>query len=260
MSSSLELAPDECNPYADQLTDPILFYKVNDKKPRVSSVSLTIDKAFANTQRWFMTLLVSSQALPPGVTFRLTPRADLAYLQTLHYVSTYPGMSLDRFLMYHNESLREIIVSYNKDFAGVSLDPVLKVVIITLNGNLINFHKLFSDSIPVDKLAPVSAACAVCDKFKKPYEETRSENTSKAKRITSLEKQIARLETRLSANDGGYRPNSNRGGSNRGGFNRGGGCDYDHDHDRDRDRDQDRDRDTKSRKRVDPSSTDTKNP
>ncbi len=76
-----------------------------------------------------MTILVAVQALLPRVTFRLSPQAALAYLQTLHYVSTYQGMTLDRFLMYRNESLREIIQAYNKNDAGGSLDPVLKVVI-----------------------------------------------------------------------------------------------------------------------------------
>lgn len=52
-------------------------------------VPTTIDKAFANTQRWFMIILVASQALLPGATFQLSPRAALAYLQTLHYVDTY---------------------------------------------------------------------------------------------------------------------------------------------------------------------------
>ena len=92
------------------------------------------------------------------------------------------------------------------------------------------------------------------------YEEVKSESNNKTKRITSLEKQIARLEARTSGNGGGYRSYPNRGGSNRGGFNRGGGRDYDRDHDRDRDHDQDRDRDTKSRKRAEPNSNDTKNP
>ena len=52
-------------------------------------------------------------------------------------------MTLDRFLMYRNESLREIIQAYNKDGAGGSLDPVLKVAIGTLNNDLFNFRKLF---------------------------------------------------------------------------------------------------------------------
>jgi hypothetical protein len=291
LPSSPALAPDQCKPYADHLTGAILFYKTSaklaqatdggqsatavayefeeelieagasfEKKPRASSVLLTIDKAFANTQRWFMTLLVAAQALPPAATFRLTPRAALAYLQTLHYVSTYPGMALDRFLLYRNESLSEIIVSYNKDGAGGSLDPVLKAAIVTLNGDLVNFRKLFAGSTPVDKLAPASPVCAACDRFKRQYEEARSENTAKARRIVSLERQIARLEARLSGNGGGYRPNPNRGGSNRGGFSRGSGRDHDRDRDRDRDRDQDRDRDAKSRKRAEPSSSDTKNP
>jgi hypothetical protein len=97
-------------------------------------------------------------------------------------------MALDRFLLYRNESLSEIIVSYNKDGAGGSLDPVLKAAIVTLNGDLVNFRKLFAGSTPVDKLAPASPVCAACDRFKKQYEEARSENTTKAKRIVSLEK------------------------------------------------------------------------
>jgi hypothetical protein len=179
----------------------------SEKKPRASSVSLTIDKAFANTQRWFMTLLVAAQALPPTATFRLTPRAVLEYLQTLHYVSTYPGMALDRFLLYRNESLSEIVVSYNKDGAGGSLDPVLKTAIVTLNGDLVNFRKLFAGSTPVDKLVPSSPVCDDCDRFKKQYEEARSENTTKARCIVSIERQIVRLETRLSVTGGGYRTN-----------------------------------------------------
>lgn len=169
-------------------------------------------------------------------------------------------MTLDRFLMYRNESLREIIQACNKDGAGGSLDPVLKAAIVTLNQDLVNFRKLFAGLAPADKSAPTTSACLSCGKFKKQYEEAKSEYTNQAKRITSLEKQIARLEARLSGNGGGYRPNPNRGGSNRGGFNRGGGRDYDRDHDRDRDRGQDRDRDTKSRKRAEPNSSDTKNP
>ncbi len=111
LPSSPAIAPDQCKPYVDHLTVAILFYKTraklaqatdggqsatavayefeeelieagasSDKKPRASSVPLTIDKAFTNTQRWFMTLLVTAQALPPAVTFRLTPRAALTYL------------------------------------------------------------------------------------------------------------------------------------------------------------------------------------
>ncbi len=223
-------------------------------------MTLTIDKVFDNTQRWFMNLLVAAQTLPPAVTFRLTPRASLAYLQTLHYVSTYPDMVLDRFLLYRNESLSEIFVSYNKDDAGGSLDPVLKTTIVTLNGDLVNFRNLFAGSTPVDKLAPVIPVCASCDRFKNQYEEARSENTTKAKRIVSLERQVARLESRLSGNGNGYRPNPNRGDSNRGGFSHGSGRDYDRDRDRDRDRDQDRDRDAKPRKRAESSSSDIKNP
>jgi flagellar motility protein MotE (MotC chaperone) len=291
LPSSPALAPDQCKPYADPMTGTILFYKTSaklaqatdggqsatavayefeeelveagaspEKKTRASSVPLTIDKSFGNSQRWFMTLLVAQQALAPGATFQLSPRAALAYLQTLHYVSTYPGMTLDRFLMYRNESLREIITSYNKDGAGGSLDPVLKSAIVTLNNDLVNFRKLFAGLAPVDKAVLTTSACLNCDKFKKQYEEAKSESANKTNRIASLEKQIARLEARPSGNGGGYRSYPNRGDSNRGGFNRGGGRDYDRDHDRDRDRDQDRDRDTKSRKRAEPNSSDTKNP
>ncbi len=98
---------------------------------------------------------------------------------------------------------------------------MLKADIVTLNGDLVNFRKLFPGSTPVDKLAPASPVCAAYDRFKKQYEEARSENTTKVKRIVSLERQIVRLETRLSGNGGGYRPNPNRGGSNRGDFSRG---------------------------------------
>ena len=54
----------------------------SDKKPCAFFVPLTIDKVIANTQRWFMTLLVTAQDLTPRATFQLTPRAALAYLQT----------------------------------------------------------------------------------------------------------------------------------------------------------------------------------
>ncbi len=267
MPSSPALAPDQCKTYADHLTGSILFYKTTaklaqatdgvqsatavvyefeeelveagaspEKKTRASSVPLTIDKAFGNTQRWFMTLLVAQQDLLPGDTFQLSPRAALAYLQTLHYVSTYPSMTLDRFLMYRNESLREIIISYNKDDVGDSLDPVLKSVIVTLYSDLVNFRKLFTGLAPVDKSALTTSVCLSCDKFKKQCEETKSESANKTKRIASFEKQIARLKARPSANGGRYRSYPNRGDSNRGDFNRGGGRDYDRDHDRDRDR------------------------
>ncbi len=183
---------------------------------------LTIDKTFDNTQRWFMTLLVAAQAL-------------------------------------RNEFLSEIIVSHNKDDTGDSLDPVLKATIVTLNGDMVNFRKLFAGSTPVDKLTPASPVCAACDRFKKQYEEARSENTTKARSIVSLKDKLPGSRP-ASVNGGGYRTNPNRDGSNRGGFSRGSGSDHDRDRDRDRDRDQDRDRDDKSRKRAEPSSNDTKNP
>lgn len=292
LPSSPALAPDQCKPYADALTGQVLFYKTSaklaqatdggqsatavayefeeelveggaspEKRQRLSSSPLTIDKAFANTQRWFMTLLVATQALPPGATFRLTPRAALAYLQTLHYVSTYQGMTLERFLMYRNESLREIIVSYNKDGAGGSLDPVLKTAIVTLNNDLVNFRKLFASHAPADKATPAPSVCANCDRLKKQCEEAKSENINKAKRITSLDEQLARLKVRLASNGAGIRAGPGRGGSNRGGSHRGGARDFDRDHDRDRDRDHDRGRDIRDRgKRSEPGAGDTKNP
>jgi len=96
LPSSPALAPDQCKPYVDAVTGQILFYKTSakltqandggqsstavdyefeqelveganaEKKNRVSSAPTSIDKAFANTQRWFMTLLVAVQALPRG--------------------------------------------------------------------------------------------------------------------------------------------------------------------------------------------------
>jgi hypothetical protein len=51
-----------------------------EKKHRISSAPTSIDKAFANTQCWFMTILVAVQALSPGATFELSPRTALAYL------------------------------------------------------------------------------------------------------------------------------------------------------------------------------------
>ena len=60
-------------------------------------------------------------------------------------------MTLDIFLMYRNESLREIIQTYNKDGAGGSLDSVLKDAIVTLNQDLVNFRKLFGCLAPADK-------------------------------------------------------------------------------------------------------------
>ena len=162
----------------------------------------------------------------PGATFHLTPRAALAYLQTLHYVSTYQVMTLERFLMYHNESLREIIVSYNKDGAGGSLDPILKTAIVTLNNDLVNFRKLFASHAPADKATPAPSVCANYDRLKKQCEETKSENIT-----------------------------------NRGGSHRGGARDFDRDHDRDRDRDHDRGSDNRDRgKRSEPVTGDTKNP
>jgi hypothetical protein len=131
-------------------------------------------------------------------------------------------MTLDRFLMYRNESLCKIIQDYNKDDSGGNLDPVLKTVIVTLNQDLVNFRNLFTGLTPADKATPATSVYLNSDKFKKQYEEAKSENTNKAKRITSIEKQIARFESRSSANGGPYRPNPNRGVSKRGGFNRGG--------------------------------------
>ena len=289
LPSSPALAPDQCKPYANALTGQVLFYKTSAKlaqasdggqsttavayefeeelveggatpvRQRVCSLPTTIDQAFANVQRWFMTILVAAQALLPGATFRLSPQAALAYLQTLHYVSTYQGMTLDRFLMYRNESLREIIQAYNKDGAGGSLDPVLKVAIGTLNNDLVNFRKLFAGLASVDKVTPTPSSCAGCDKSKKQYDEAKSEIVNKAKRIAVLEEQIAKLKARLSGDGAGYRSGSHRGGSNRGGFSRGGGRDYDRDRDRDRDHDQDRSRDSLSRKRPEPGSNGSKN-
>ena len=146
------------------------------------------------------------------------------------------------------------------DDLGGELCPVLKAAIATLNHDLVNFLKLFAGTTPADKAASASLVCVSCDKLKKQYEEATSENINKAKRITSLETQIARLEDRLSSNGGGYRPPPHRGGSVCGGYHRGGARDSDRDHDRDRDRDHDRDRDAKSRQRAEPSSRDTKTP
>ena len=189
-----------------------------------------------------MTILVAAQVLLPGATFRLSPQAGLAYLQTLHYVSTYQGITLDRFLMYHNESLREIIQTYNKDDTGGNLDPVLKLVIGTLNTDLVNFRKLFAGLTSVDKTTLVPSSCTGCDRSKKQYEEAKSESVSKVKCIAVFEEQIAKLKARLSVTGAGHRSGSHRDGSNRGGFHRGGGRDYDRDRDRDRDRDPDRGR------------------
>ncbi len=123
----------------------------NPVNQRVCSSPATIDQVFANVQCWFMTMIVVTQSLLPGVTFRLSPQTTLAYLQTLHYVSTYQGLTLDRFLTYHNESLHEIIQTYNKDDTGGSLDPVLKVSIGTLNTGMMTwstFANSFLVSLP----------------------------------------------------------------------------------------------------------------
>jgi hypothetical protein len=85
-------------------------------------------------------------------------------------------MTLERFLMYRNESLLEIILAYIKDGAGGSLDPVLKVAIVTLNNDMVNFRKLFASLPPVDKSTPAPSSCTGCDKSKKQYEEAKSKN------------------------------------------------------------------------------------
>ena len=72
-----------------------------------------------------MTILVVTQILLHGVTFRLSAQTALPYLQTLHYVSTYQGTTLDRFLMYHNESLRDIIQTYNKDDTWIATTKII---------------------------------------------------------------------------------------------------------------------------------------
>ena len=125
-------------------------------------------------------------------------------------------MTLDRFLMYRNESFHEIIQTYNKDGTGDSLDPVLKVVIDTLNTDLVNFRKLFPGLASVDKATPAPSSSRR-PLLPLPAQEAKSESVSKAKRITVIEEQIAKFKARLSGTGTGHRSGSHRGGSNRGG-------------------------------------------
>ena len=136
--------------------------------------------------------------------------------------------------MYRIESFLEIIQTYNKDAVGGSLDPVLKDTIVTLNNDLVNFRKTLCQSRSRRQGEPYPSSYTGYVKSKKQYEEDKSENINKGKRIPSVEEEITRLKVRLSDNGTDNRSGSHHGSSHRGGSDRDVGCDYDSDRDHDR--------------------------
>ena len=77
------------------------------------------------------------------------------------------------------------------------VSPVMKLVIVTLNSDMVNFQKLFTD-LPssIDTSSSPASDCPSCDKSKNQYEEGKSENINKSKCIVLLEEQIAKLKVR----------------------------------------------------------------
>ena len=83
----------------------------------------SVAAAHANTSRWFLTILVVAQRLPLVAPFKMGPQATRAYLGILWQAALFRGMTLDRYLVYRNESLRTMTERYNAGAA--SMDVVL---------------------------------------------------------------------------------------------------------------------------------------
>ena len=68
----------------------------------------------ANTSRWLLTRLVVAQHLQEEAPFKMSPPVTLTYLVMLWQVVMYHGMTLKRYTVYRDESLRGITTIHNQ--------------------------------------------------------------------------------------------------------------------------------------------------
>ena len=138
-----------------------------------SKMPTTMAGAHANTSRWFFTLLVVVQHLPDAASFKIGPQATLAYINMLWQVSMYRGMTLDRYMTYRNESLREI--------------TTLKFLVIPVGAD-----KAAGEASAAS--ASTDVECWKCDKLKRELENVKGECVNKGQRIATFDAEIGRLK------------------------------------------------------------------
>jgi len=181
----------------------------------------------SNTSRWFLTLLVVAQHLPEAAPFKMSPQATLAYLGMLWQVAMYRGMTLKKYTVYRDESLRAITTIYNQ--GERHMDDVLATAQRALYEDMSQYVKLYTHDPPAvldttgeSKGAPGAGAEAEGDKYEAlmlKYTELRRDHTARGKRVSELETETARLRRDL-RDRSEYGLHRHRGGRDRGGRDR----------------------------------------
>jgi hypothetical protein len=184
----------------------------------------SIAAVYASTSRWFLTLLVMAQHLPEASPFKMSPQATLAYLGMLWQVAMYRGMTLKKYTMYRDESLRSITTLYNE--GEQPMNDVLATAQRALYADMSQYVKLYASAPPSaietageSKVAPAAVAEAEGDKYDAlllRYTQLRADHTARGKRVSELEAETSRLRRDLRERSE-YGLHRQRGGRDRGG-------------------------------------------
>jgi hypothetical protein len=162
-----------------------------------------------------------AQHLPEASPFRMSPQATLAYLGMLWQVAMYRGMTLKKYTMYRDESLRPITTLYNE--GEQHMNDVLATAQRALYADMSQYVKLYANAPPSAiktagerKVAPTAVAEAEGDKYDAlllKYTQLRVDHTARGKRVSELEAETSRLrrDLRERSENGLYRQRGGRG-------------------------------------------------
>ena len=159
--------------------------------------------AHASTNHWLMTVLVVVHNLPNTVRFKMSPQTALAYLNMLWQVAMCRNMTIERFMIYRGESLRQITTEYNK--CTETMDVVLVVVQKTLYVDMSTFSKVYvvrpvafnKAAAEAGSMMIMEPGCVKYTEVKKRCDDLKTENVDRGKCITTLEEENGKLRKEL---------------------------------------------------------------
>ena len=135
----------------------------------------------------------------------MSPQATLAYLGMLWQVAMYRGMTLKKYTMYRDESLRSITTLYNE--GEQHMNDVLATAQRALYDDMSQYVKLYANAPPSvietageRKVAPTAVAEVEGDKYDAlllKYTQLRVDHTARGKRVSELEAETSRLRRDL---------------------------------------------------------------
>ena len=192
----------------------------------------THTEAFANSRRWWYSILVAQQELPAAL---VQPLSVIAYLDMLWYVSTYRGVSFTKFMTLREESRAAITAAIA---AGATFDEALLKARTTLEQDLVDHRKHGADTLAPSTLSSPSSAlsastsgspqaqCPKCPQLKAEIRELQSSLANRNSTISALggsTRKVHRSDTDRGGGGGGGSGSGGGGGGGGGNYRRGGG-------------------------------------